>query len=400
MSKEEKLMLRDKYVKAYNLMNILDGLLGNVDINMDLEKMNNWLNSIINFYSLYGVKLTEKDFLYNNKINFVRKYVYLLFKNRHNLDNNVFNELIFNMPNLEMFDSSNNPILSYFIQIVKSINERNSSVFDNFLDKINDYLSELGINKVFLNNISDIKHEIEKKIILIDEEIASQEKKEQDELLDHRFAIDLCALLSDCDYYYMSSQEQNYLLENLDRICLMIVKLRIFRDVSEQYKKYSELKDYKRLLDIVKGKKITINMLEQKFNTLNEKPYGMIRNLFLNRLFDKISILNCEIEQLLKDYFSNFYMMFDMEKLSNVYNVSGLDDTTKLFGEFEFESLPPNIDKIIFYLFDEFGIIIPNIDSKSFDRVSIMALQYLNRNNDKFNNKYNTYKRKKNKNNV
>ena len=397
MSKEEKLILRDKYIKADSLIDILSKLLGNNN-DMDLDEMNYWLRDIINFYKSQGVKLSESDFLCNGEeSNIIKKYIYLFFKNIDNLDNNYkFNELIFSMSNLEINQS--NPILKYVIRAVKSIHAKNINVISRFLDVINNYLSSIGINKVSFDNIDKIKLEIKEKIDTLDDEIFKEEELEQEKKEQEKFNRRLCMMITNGEYNNMSKEEQENISNHLQEICLMIVKLRIFRDVSEQYKEYSEVKDYKKLLDIVKGKKISIEYLKERIEKLESKSYSIIRNKILLRLYKKMGILECELEEILGNYFVNFYTMFNMDKLSNEYNISGLKDMTKLFGEFDFEMLPPTVDKINKKLAEKYnGVVIPEFSSEMFNEISIMAIQYLNKDNLDFSKKYT---RKKEKNNV
>lgn len=397
MSKEEKLMLRDKYIKADSLIDILNKLLGNNN-DMDLDEMNYWLRDIINFYKSQGVKLSESDFLCNGEeSNIIKKYIYLFFKNIDNLDNNYkFNELIFSMSNLEI--NQNNPILKYVIMVVKSIHVRNNNVISKFLDVINNYLSSIGINKVSFDNIDKIKLEINEKIYTLDDEIFKEEELEQEKKEQEKFNRRLCMMITNGEYNNMSKEEQENISNHLQEICLMIVKLRIFRDISEQYKEYSEVKDYKKLLDIVKGKKISIEYLKERIDKLESKSYSIIRNKILLRLYKKMGILECELEEILGNYFVNFYNMFNMDKLSNEYNISGLKDMTKLFGEFDFKMLPPTVDKINKKLAEKYnGVVIPEFSSEMFNEISIMAIQYLNKDNLEFSK---MYTRKKEKNNV
>lgn len=397
MSKEEKLILRDKYIKADSLIDILNKLLGNNN-DMDLDEMNCWLRDIINFYKSQGVSLSESDFLCNGEeSNIIKKYIYLFFKNIDNLDNNYkFNELIFSMSNLEINQS--NPILKYVIRAVKSIHVRNNNVISKFLDVINNYLSSIGINKVSFDNIDKIKLEINEKIDTLDDEIFKEEELEQEKKEQEKFNRRLCMMITNGEYNNMSKEEQENISNHLQEICLMIVKLRIFRDVSEQYKEYSEVKDYKKLLDVVKGKKISIDYLKERIDKLESKSYSIFRNKILLRLYKKMGILECELEEILGNYFVNFYNMFNMDKLSNEYNISGLKDMTKLFGEFDFEMLPPTVDKSNKKLAEKYnGIIIPDFNSEMFNEISIMAIQYLNKDNLDFSKKYT---RKKEKNNV
>ena len=397
MSKEEKLILRDKYIKADSLIDILSKLLGNNN-DMDLDEMNYWLRDIINFYKSQGVKLSESDFLCNGEeSNIIKKYIYLFFKNIDNLDNNYkFNELIFSMSNLEINQS--NPILKYVIRAVKSIHAKNINVISRFLDVINNYLSSIGINKVSFDNIDKIKLEIKEKIDTLDDEIFKEEELEQEKKEQEKFNRRLCMMITNGEYNNMSKEQQENISNRLQEICLMIVKLRIFRDISEQYKEYSELKDYKKLLDVVKGKKISIDYVKERIEKLESKSYSIIRNKILLRLYKKMGILECELEEILGNYFVNFYTMFNMDKLSNEYNISGLKDMTKLFGEFDFEMLPPTVDKINKKLAEKYnGVVIPEFSSEMFNEISIMAIQYLNKDNLDFSKKYT---RKKEKNNV
>lgn len=397
MSKEEKLILRDKYIKADSLIDILSKLLGNNN-DMDLDEMNYWLRDIINFYKSQGVKLSESDFLCNGEeSNIIKKYIYLFFKNIDNLDNNYkFNELIFSMSNLEINQS--NPILKYVIRAVKSIHVRNNNVISKFLDVINNYLSSIGINKVSFDNIDKIKLEINEKIYTLDDEIFKEEELEQEKKEQEKFNRRLCMMITNGEYNNMSKEEQENISNHLQEICLMIVKLRIFRDISEQYKEYSEVKDYKKLLDIVKGKKISIDYVKERIEKLESKSYSIIRNKILLRLYKKMGILECELEEILGNYFVNFYNMFNMDKLSNEYNISGLKDMTKLFGEFDFEMLPPTVDKINKKLAEKYnGVVIPEFSSEMLNEISIMAIQYLNKDNLEFSK---MYTRKKEKNNV
>ena len=400
MSKEEKLILRDKYIKADSLIDILSKLLGNNN-DMDLDEMNYWLRDIINFYKSQGVKLSESDFLCNGEeSNIIKKYIYLFFKNIDNLDNNYkFNELIFSMPepaiipskenNQSEAENQNNPILKYVIRAVKSIHVRNNNVISKFLDVINNYLSSIGINKVSFDNIDKIKLEINEKIDTLDDEIFKEEELEQEKKEQEKFNRRLCMMITNGEYNNMSKEEQENISNHLQEICLMIVKLRIFRDVSEQYKEYSEVKDYKKLLDIVKGKKISIEYLKERIDKLESKSYSIIRNKILLRLYKKMGILECELEEILGNYFVNFYNMFNMDKLSNEYNISGLKDITKLFGEFDFEMLPPTVDKINKKLAEKYnGVVIPEFSSEMFNEISIMAIQYLNKDNLEFSKMY------------
>lgn len=389
MEKEELLEIKAKYKRLYDVLNILNYLFGKNN-DMDLYEMNSWLAKIIEFYRSYGIELSINDFSVDDSKynNIVKRYMNVFFNNINDLDSDKFTEVLFGINELEFSIDVNNPIMKMIYMAVKGIHVRNIRILDKLFNSVNKELIELGINKVNFDNIDIIMEEIENKIIDCDISI-----KQIDMINDNAKSMEtlerhILMILTNGSYEQMSNYKKEKIYDKLFDICLLVVKLKIFNSYSKVYEEYSRDKNYKQLLDIVKGKMINYNQYCQKRDIVSKISSDMIKVFLLPRLDNKINKLESECEEIVANYLNGFYMICGISSLDSEYGEIELCDDTKLFGEFEFETLPPSVGKVnSLSFYANMGIIIPDENSSSFNELSELALKYIENNSCLFDDK-------------
>ena len=370
MEREE---LINKYKKMYELLNIINYLFNN-NGDMDLYEMNYWLSKIISFYKVYGIELNVNDFrVSNTKDNsFLNEYMNVYFDNINRLDDDSFSQLLFKMDELDVSCESDNPILSIVKEAVNSIKNKNIKILDNLFEIIDNELVDLGIGKVNLDNIDSVREKLETEIRnndnLSEQEDIDQEKTELNDSYE-KYLIQLLA---------NSKENTNVddIKNNLDSICLLIVRLKIFDIYKNDYMNYAKACGYKKILDVVKRKMLKYKKLMDKSEVVEFLYNSSSKQIILAKLYNKMNKLKSDCDLIITNYINGFYDYIEIDSIIDKYGEFGIDDDTKLFGLFDFERIP----RVSNVKLENMGIESIDVDMDGFDEISELAFDYIKRN--------------------
>ena len=370
MEREE---LINKYKKMYELLNIINYLFNN-NGDMDLYVMNYWLSKIISFYKVYGIELNVNDFrVSNTKDNsFLNEYMNVYFDNINRLDDDSFSQLLFKMDELDVSCESDNPILSIVKEAVNGIKNKNIKILDNLFEIIDNELVDLGIGKVNLDNIDSVREKLETEIRnndnLSEQEDIDQEKTELNDSYE-KYLIQLLA---------NSKENTNVddIKNNLDSICLLIVRLKIFDIYKNDYMEYAKACGYKKILDVVKRKMLKYKKLMDKSEVVEFLYNSSSKQIILAKLYNKMNKLKSDCDLIIANYLNEFYEYIGMNDIICKYGEFGIDDDTKLFGLFDFERIP----RVSNVKLENMGIESIDVDMDGFDEISELAFDYIKRN--------------------
>ena len=370
MEREE---LINKYKKMYELLNIINYLFNN-NGDMDLYVMNYWLSKIISFYKVYGIELNVNDFrVSNTKDNsFLNEYMNVYFDNINRLDDDSFSQLLFKMDELDVSCESDNPILSIVKEAVNSIKNKNIKILDNLFEIIDNELVDLGIGKVNLDNIDSVREKLETEIRnndnLSEQEDIDQEKTELNDSYE-KYLIQLLA---------NSKENTNVddIKNNLDSICLLIVRLKIFDIYKNDYMNYAKACGYKKILDVVKRKMLKYKKLMDKSEVVEFLYNSSSKQIILAKLYNKMNKLKSDCDLIITNYINGFYDYIEIDSIIDKYGEFGIDDDTKLFGLFDFERIP----RVSNVKLENMGIESIDVDMDGFDEISELAFDYIKRN--------------------
>ena len=370
MEREE---LINKYKKMYELLNIINYLFNN-NGDMDLYVMNYWLSKIISFYKVYGIELNVNDFrVSNTKDNsFLNEYMNVYFDNINRLDDDSFSQLLFKMDDLDVSCESDNPILSIVKEAVNGIKNKNIKILDNLFEIIDNELVDLGIGKVNLDNIDSVREKLETEIRnndnLSEQEDIDQEKTELNDSYE-KYLIQLLA---------NSKENTNVddIKNNLDSICLLIVRLKIFDIYKNDYMEYAKACGYKKILDVVKRKMLKYKKLMDKSEVVEFLYNSSSKQIILAKLYNKMNKLKSDCDLIIANYLNEFYEYIGMNDIICKYGEFGIDDDTKLFGLFDFERIP----RVSNVKLENMGIESIDVDMDGFDEISELAFDYIKRN--------------------
>ena len=370
MEREE---LINKYKKMYELLNIINYLFNN-NGDMDLYEMNYWLSKIISFYKVYGIELNVNDFrVSNTKDNsFLNEYMNVYFDNINRLDDDSFSQLLFKMDELDVSCESDNPILSIVKEAVNGIKNKNIKILDNLFEIIDNELVDLGIGKVNLDNIDSVREKLETEIRnndnLSEQEDIDQEKTELNDSYE-KYLIQLLA---------NSKENTNVddIKNNLDSICLLIVRLKIFDIYKNDYMNYAKACGYKKILDVVKRKMLKYKKLMDKSEVVEFLYNSSSKQIILAKLYNKMNKLKSDCDLIITNYINGFYDYIEIDSIIDKYGDFGIDDDTKLFGLFDFERIP----RVSNVKLENMGIESIDVDMDGFDEISELAFDYIKRN--------------------
>ena len=370
MEREE---LINKYKKMYELLNIINYLFNN-NGDMDLYVMNYWLSKIISFYKVYGIELNVNDFrVSNTKDNsFLNEYMNVYFDNINRLDDDSFSQLLFKMDELDVSCESDNPILSIVKEAVNSIKNKNIKILDNLFEIIDNELVDLGIGKVNLDNIDSVREKLETEIRnndnLSEQEDIDQEKTELNDSYE-KYLIQLLA---------NSKENTNVddIKNNLDSICLLIVRLKIFDIYKNDYMNYAKACGYKKILDVVKRKMLKYKKLMDKSEVVEFLYNSSSKQIILAKLYNKMNKLKSDCDLIITNYINGFYDYIEIDSIIDKYGEFGIDDDTKLFGLFDFERIP----RVSNVKLENMGIESIDVNMDGFDEISELAFDYIKRN--------------------
>ena len=370
MEREE---LINKYKKMYELLNIINYLFNN-NGDMDLYEMNYWLSKIISFYKVYGIELNVNDFrVSNTKDNsFLNEYMNVYFDNINRLDDDSFSQLLFKMDELDVSCESDNPILSIVKEAVNGIKNKNIKILDNLFEIIDNELVDLGIGKVNLDNIDSVREKLETEIRnndnLSEQEDIDQEKTELNDSYE-KYLIQLLA---------NSKENTNVddIKNNLDSICLLIVRLKIFDIYKNDYMNYAKACGYKKILDVVKRKMLKYKKLMDKSEVVEFLYNSSSKQIILAKLYNKMNKLKSDCDLIIANYLNEFYEYIGMNDIICKYGEFGIDDDTKLFGLFDFERIP----YVSSVNLENMGIESIDVNMDGFDEISELAFDYIKRN--------------------
>ena len=370
MEREE---LINKYKKMYELLNIINYLFNN-NGDMDLYEMNYWLSKIISFYKVYGIELNVNDFrVSNTKDNsFLNEYMNVYFDNINRLDDDSFSQLLFKMDELDVSCESDNPILSIVKEAVNGIKNKNIKILDNLFEIIDNELVDLGIGKVNLDNIDSVREKLETEIRnndnLSEQEDIDQEKTELNDSYE-KYLIQLLA---------NSKENTNVddIKNNLDSICLLIVRLKIFDIYKNDYMEYAKACGYKKILDVVKRKMLKYKKLMDKSEVVEFLYNSSSKQIILAKLYNKMNKLKSDCDLIIANYLNEFYEYIGMNDIICKYGEFGIDDDTKLFGLFDFERIP----YVSSVNLENMGIESIDVNMDGFDEISELAFDYIKRN--------------------
>ena len=359
-----------KYKKMYNLLDIIDYLFRNKN-DMDVFEMNQWISKIVSFYKVYGIELSVNDFKVSNAKNnsFLNRYMTTFFDNIDRLDDDSFSQLLFKMNDLDVSCESDNPILLIVRDAVKGIKIKNIKILDNLFDKINRELVDLGIGRVNLDNMDNVREKLENEISNYDNSLEQLDKNQE---LNDSYEKYLIELL-------VNSKENtnvDAIKNNLYDICLLIVRLKIFYRYRYDYMNYAKACGYKKLLNIVKRKMIKYKKLMSKSEMVECYCDNNTKEITLSRLNKKIEKLKNECSLIIANYLYAFYEYINMDFALDKYEEFGIFDTTKLFGLFDFESVP----RVSSVKLENMGIESIDVNMDGFDEISELAFDYIKKN--------------------
>lgn len=407
MDKDKKLL--EKY---YELEKLINGInIVNFSREDDsLEEMNKWISKIIEFYKRCGINLSYNDFKdpfdkrtsnYMKINDVINKYMEVYFKNRNNLDSYEFTRILFSFGDIDITEGKN-PIKDEIQLMMSNFNNKHKDIFDKILLSVRDNYLELDIDKSLFkyDKMDDLLSSIKTKILELEQKIViyEKEKKKEDEILEkekrHSDRIDeVCNLITSGRYMSMNGEEKKNVVVKLPHIIDVVIRLRIFSLLYEEYNTYSKNNNYSEILKevklgyediVIKSQEIEELKVERGI-VLGKKKFFGSNTKETNRIDEKIHTREIEIQKIRKEihdkirnYFKGFYDKYNITELENKFNMD-LTSQDKLLGLFTFDKIPRNVNDVKEVdLFGSSSFKLPKIDSHKFNDISRICLEIKN----------------------
>ena len=333
----------------------------------------------------------------------------LILKHMDELDSSEFTKLLFRLDETNYIKLTDaNPILDLISMAINRFNNKNKKLFRDSFKDINNDAKELGLIEVNINNVYEIRNILGVQIERIDTRIKEVEEGDYSFVLssyddkyinEDQLDIDLkihsfCNMITDNGYSNMDKKTRDEFFSDLYEIMDIIIKLKIFSRVSDEYLKYSEDNGYndisgewlllsdnqREMVQKINDKKKVIKVEKSKpFARLNKKKISYLE-YELDRLEKELIDINKKIEECSKK--KSFYIIGFVNKLvksGKFYDIEGFDSVSKLFGVFDFEMLPLTSNKVSnMKLFKKYSIKLPDMYTEKFDTLSIDCLKFIN----------------------
>lgn len=401
----------------------IDKLILRKDKNMSLNDMNTWLNNLFITYKKHGKEITISDFLNifpkeqenNNKL--IYEYMNIYFKNINNLDESIYNEVIFN--NCTLSDNMDNPVLIVMSNAIDILNQKNNSYLEEEYIKIKDMSNQLfEYDNIDSQNIHELKEYVdltiskylnnkanflEGKDLKIKKEYELNKDKIE-KLNNDIILVNLCNQITNYKYSAMSNENKQELYNDLINLVNIIIKYKlalvsikglseyldnsqydninnIITDLSNKHdQKDNEITNYQRLYDSTLQRKTGIRYSNKK--KLNDIDIISRKQEELKKEIQDIELKQKEYNKEKEKFITDIYDKLNLSVFINTMNLDNILDKDKLFGLFDFTTLRNIDDNLINNnpLLLKYGIILNSSDN-DFDNLVNLCIKYIR--NDK-----------------
>lgn len=369
----------------------------------ELPKLNEWINKVFSLYNEYGYQVKEDEFknIFDQKAvdyevdNYlVYEYIKLIFKNKDEYDSYAFTDLIVRLSSDIHYNFSDvEPVIDIMCMAINKFNKKNKGLFKEIYDDFDREMVSFGLNRNMYKKSNQIMNVLNKQMEDVTSKLEELNNGDYSFILsdyEDRFIstdeldIDIeinriCNVITNNKFSKMDSKMKDKFFDDLYDIMDTVVKYNEFNKYREEYNEYSKINKYDSIygeyvLCIEERRNISSKILEleKKIKLENSKlifpMLGKKKNYSLEYELSRLKKELNEIDKKIKDvnvtkskYIYNFVNKYGLYEYG--YSVD------KLFGVFDFDMLPVDINKVNnMDLFKEYGIVLPE-DIRQFSKL-------------------------------